>query len=291
MTRTAKATTRPFLKGKKALLIGGSGIIGRAIARTFLDEGAEVICATYRPREVEEAKRLIPEASFRAVDCADIAKMQELAETIKAEWGHIDILVNAAAIAGPIAHIFDTDPEEWRRSIEVTLLGTYHGIRFFGPLMPRGAVIINFVGGGEGPLLRHTSYVAAKGGIMRLNETAAAELADQGIRVNAIAPGPVNSQFLIDMIAAGPEKAGQANYERALKQQQSGGVSPDKAAALCRWLASDESIGITGKIFSAQWDPYEDLPAKDIMTTDVYTMRRVRPKDRGFDWDPFDRLR
>jgi NAD(P)-dependent dehydrogenase (short-subunit alcohol dehydrogenase family) len=128
---------------------------------------------------------------------------------------------------------------------------------------------------------------------MRLNETAAAELKDTGVRMNAIAPGAVNTRFLEDLLKAGPKKAGKENYERALRQKDSGGVSPEKAARLCVWLASDASIGITGKIFSAQWDPYENFPQRivDLMSTDIYTMRRVRPKDRGFDWDPFDPIK
>ena len=144
-------------------------------------------------------------------------------------------------------------------------------------------VIINFVGGGEGAYPNFSSYVAAKGGIARFTETVAAELKDDGIWVNAIAPGAVNTKFLDDIISAGPEKSGKETYEKSIKQKESGGVSPEKAAALCVFLASEKAQGLTGKIFSAVWDSYGTFPEhiKEIMSSDVYTMRRVRPEDRG----------
>ena len=122
---------------------------------------------------------------------------------------------------------------------------------------------------------------------MRLTETVAAELKELDISVNAIAPGAVNTKILDDLISAGPERAGTATYEAALKQKAEGGVSPEKAAALAVWLASDASRGLTGKVLSAVWDEYEKFPERmhDISGTDVYTMRRVRPKDRGFGWE------
>jgi len=283
------------LIGKKIVVVGGSRGICKAVSKAFLNEGASVILVARSKKELLSAKKELENLGKVHTFVADVSKtdqVKKLSVWVKSLWKNIDVLVNGAAISGPIGSVLENDPKKWEHSIRNTLLGTFHGIHFFGPMMVanKKGVIINFVGGGEGPFLNYTSYVAAKGGVMRLNETAAEELKKYGIRMNAIAPGAVNTQFLKDLLKAGPKKAGKFNYDRALKQKISGGVSPEKAAQLCVWLASNDSKGFTGKIFSAQWDPYYDLQkhSKDVTKTDVYTMRRIRPKDRKFTWDTYD---
>jgi NAD(P)-dependent dehydrogenase (short-subunit alcohol dehydrogenase family) len=269
------------LQNKKAVITGGSRGIGKAIAAKFLSEGAAVVLIARSEKELAEVKEALStlgEVHTLALDVRDKNAMQRAAK----EVGAIDILVNAAGIYGPIGRITEIDPEEWKQAVEVNLYGVFLSIHFFAPLM-KGGSIINFVGGGEGAYPHFTSYVSAKGGIARLTETVAKELPH--IRVNAIAPGPVNTRFLDELIAAGPEKAGKENYARALAQQESGGVSPDAAAALSVFLASDKA-SITGKVLSPAWDEYEKFSERtDGLQTDVYTMRRVRPGWLGLDWD------
>ncbi len=284
------------LEGKNAVIVGGSRGINKEVARAFLQEGATVLLVARLKKELDAAKKELSSLGTVSTCVADVSKLSDvkkIAAQVK-KWKKLDVIVNGAAISGPIGPVLETDPKKWSDSVGVTLVGTYHVVRLLGPFMlKKGGVIINYVGGGEGPFLNYTSYVAAKGGVMRFTETAAAELKNTGIRINAIAPGAVNTRFLEDLLKAGPKKAGKENYERALRQKQNGGVPPQKAAQLCVWLASEAPKEITGKIFSAQWDPYVDLKnhLADVTATDVYTMRRVRPKDRGFDWDPFDPLK
>ena len=85
------------------------------------------------------------------------------------------------------------------------------------------------------------------------------------------------------MLAAGPQTVGEGFYQRALKQKESGGAPLELGANLCVWLASSASDGITGKLLSAQWDPWINLASKrDILTkSDIYTLRRIVPEDRG----------
>jgi hypothetical protein len=92
--------------------------------------------------------------------------------------------------------------------------------------------------------------------------------------------------MLAEVLAAGPEKVGREFYDRALRQQADGGAPVEKGAALAVFLASAESDGITGKLISAVWDPWEDLPARreELRTSDIYTLRRIVPKDRGKTW-------
>ena len=203
-------------------------------------------------------------------------------------WGGVDILVNVAAIQGPIGHITDVNIVEWRKVIEVNLIGTFLMIRALVPFMKElgKGKIVNFAGGGEGPYTNFSAYVASKGGIVRLTETVAAELKDFNIDINAIAPGAVNTQMLREVLEAGPVNVGRDTYEKCLKQKETGGISPDKAAELVVFLSSEASNGLTGKVISAIWDDYHNFPQhlKEIMGTDIYSWRRIKPNDRGYEW-------
>ncbi|MFA4935801.1 MAG: hypothetical protein WC568_08200, partial [Candidatus Methanoperedens sp.] len=95
-----------------------------------------------------------------------------------------------------------------------------------------------------------------------------------------------NTRLLDEVLEAGMEKVGKTFYERSLAQKQQGGTPLVKGAQLCAFLASDKSNGITGKLISAVWDPWDELPQhlEELKNSDVYTLRRIVPKDRGMDW-------
>jgi NAD(P)-dependent dehydrogenase (short-subunit alcohol dehydrogenase family) len=281
-----------LLKNKKAVIAGGSRGIGKAIAQEYLKNGAEVFLIARNSDELAATRKELSPLGKVYILIADVSKQEDIERSaieVKKKWGAPDILVNAAGVYGPIGPVTEVDPKAWCEAVEINLFGTFLATRSFGRLMKdkKSGVIINFVGGGEGAYPNFSSYVSAKGGIIRFTETVADELKPYGIRVNAIAPGAVNTKFLDDLLAAGPEKVGREAYEKSLKQKEDGGVSPEFAARTAVFLASDEARGLTGKIISARWDRNEILAkySHDITATDVYTYRRVTPKDRGFDWD------
>jgi NAD(P)-dependent dehydrogenase (short-subunit alcohol dehydrogenase family) len=107
-----------------------------------------------------------------------------------------------------------------------------------------------------------------------------------GIDVNAVAPGALNTRLLDEVLEAGPTRVGRAFYEQALKQKAEGGTPMERGASLCVFLASPASDGISGKLLSAVWDPWESLAdhIEDLRDTDIYTLRRLVPKDRGKAW-------
>jgi 3-oxoacyl-[acyl-carrier protein] reductase len=150
----------------------------------------------------------------------------------------------------------------------------------------RSGRIINFSGGGDGPYPRFTAYASSKGAILRFTESLASELKEYNIYVNAIAPGAVNTTFLKEGLKAGPKKTGKDTFAKLLEQEKSGGVSPEKAANLILFLASDEAEGLTGKMISAIWDKWQDIPKhlKILNESDIWNMRRIKPKERGYDW-------
>ena len=107
-----------------------------------------------------------------------------------------------------------------------------------------------------------------------------------GIDVNCIAPGALNTRMLDEVLEAGPSKVGKDFYERAVKQKKAGGAPLDKGADLALFLASSASDGITAKLISAVWDNWEEWPKHldELSQSDVYTLRRVAGRDRGFEW-------
>jgi NAD(P)-dependent dehydrogenase (short-subunit alcohol dehydrogenase family) len=150
----------------------------------------------------------------------------------------------------------------------------------------RGAIIQISGGGATNPMPGISAYAASKAAIVRFAETLALEVKDDGITVNSLAPGALNTQLLDEVIAAGPEKVGKNFYERSLKQQQSGGTPLTKAAEVAVFLASDAARTITRRLVSAVWDRWEDWPAHSdaLDKSDLYTLRRITGRDRGEEW-------
>ena len=129
-------------------------------------------------------------------------------------------------------------------------------------------------------------YAASKAAVVRFAETLAGEVKDDHIDVNSIAPGALNTRLLDEVLDAGPEKVGKAFYEKSLRQKNEGGAPLERGADLCVFLASAESDGITGKLISAVWDPWDQFSEHldEMKKSDIYTLRRIIPKDRGMDW-------
>ncbi|MBA7616873.1 hypothetical protein ES703_24175 [subsurface metagenome] len=148
--------------------------------------------------------------------------------------------------------------------------------------------IINLSGGGAaGARPNFSSYAASKAALVRLTEVLAHETRDMGIDVNCLAPGAMNTRMLAVVLRAGPENAGAEEYRKAVRQSETGGAQPENAARLAVFLASSESDGISGRLVSAVWDNWQDLSKyrEELKGSDIYTLRRIVPQDRGLDWD------
>jgi NAD(P)-dependent dehydrogenase (short-subunit alcohol dehydrogenase family) len=187
---------------------------------------------------------------------------------------------------GPIESV---DWNEWVRAIEINVFGSVLVCRAVLPHFKarRYGKIVQLSGGGAtNPLPRISAYAASKAAIVRFAESLALEVKDDGIDVNAIAPGALNTRMMAQILAAGPEAVGPAFFERMKRTADEGGTPLEKGAALTVFLGSAESDGITGKLLSAVWDPWGELASHraDLDQTDVYTLRRITPADRRLDW-------
>ncbi len=273
-----------ILKNKTALITGGSRGIGKAVALAFLREGARVMLVARSEEELLAAKKEFKK-NFDQVDIcrADVSSPNDVAILLKTMirvFGEPDVLVNAAGIFGPIGPLEGIDFDAWKKTFDVNVFGIFKMIQAVAPIMRKNGYgkIINFGGGGDGPLPRFSAYSASKGAVARLTETVAAELKDGRIDVNAIAPGPVNTKFLDDALAAGEKAVGTEQYKKLLQQKEEGGTPPEKAAELCVFLASNASDGLTGKVVSAKWDDWKNWDKErieKITNSDIYTLRRT----------------
>jgi NAD(P)-dependent dehydrogenase (short-subunit alcohol dehydrogenase family) len=283
------------LNGRCALITGASQGLGLEIARQYVDAGASVfVCArdeeTLRGAQAELVTRAGAEARVGAqvADVSDPGQVETLVAVALERFPELSILVNNAGVYGPKGPIEAVDWQEWVDAITINLMGSVLPARaLVGQLkrVGRGKVVQLSGGGATSPLSGLSSYAASKAAVVRFIETLALELKDDGVDINAVAPGALNTRMLDEVIAAGPESVGEAFYRRALEQQNSGGTPLEFGAELAVWLASEASDGISGKLISAVWDPWRELPNhREDLDSDIYTLRRIVPADRGQGW-------
>jgi len=288
--------TSQSLRGRSAIVTGASQGLGLAIARAFAAAGANLIICARDQRAIDAARDDIAGvavAGARVVATkADVSREEDVRRLIAAAFaafGQIHILVNNAGVYGPMGSIDQVEWTEWVRSMEINIYGSVLPMRAILPHFREhryGKVIQLSGGGATSPLPRITAYAAAKAAIVRLAESVALDVKGDGIDVNCIAPGALNTRLLKELIAAGPEAVGQVFFDRMSKVAEEGGTPLERGADLAVFLASAESDGITGRLLSAPWDPWEALPTHrgDLDSSDIYTLRRIVPKDRGKTW-------
>jgi 3-oxoacyl-[acyl-carrier protein] reductase len=267
------------------VITGSSTGIGRALAERLL-AGGHRVWGLARTDQSEFAAK--PGGAFRSTVCdvSDWAQIERAAAEVGVAWKFADGLVVCAGIQGEIGRTVTADPGRWDATVRANLEGAFHAIRAFHALLalsPRRTKIVCFSGGGATkPRPNFSAYGAAKTGIVRLVETIAEEEKNRPLDINAVAPGAINTRLTDEIIARGPREAGEAEYNAALKQKAQGGQSLEKALGLVEWLLSPESDGVSGRLFSAQWDPWpiSDPNKNELAGGDVYTLRMIIPEDR-----------
>lgn len=282
------------LAGRTAIITGASQGLGEAIARAYVAMDANVVlCARGKERLAKIASELSGQRRGQVValtaDVADDQQISAVVERTLTEFGHFEVLVNNAGIYGPKGKIDDLDWQAWVDALTINVVGSANFARQVLPHFKRrryGKIIQLSGGGATNPLPRLSAYAASKAAIVRFAETLALEVRDDGIDVNSIAPGALNTRLLDEVLEAGPQKVGADLYARARRQQAEGGTPLDVPAALAVFLASAQSDGITGKLISAVWDDWQSFPQHldELNASDVYTLRRIVARDRGFNW-------
>jgi NAD(P)-dependent dehydrogenase (short-subunit alcohol dehydrogenase family) len=283
------------LKNLNALITGGSQGLGKTIAEHFLCEGANVVLCARSGKDLsatrDELAKKFPaqKVSAKTCDVSNEAQVNELVAFALRELGSLNVLVLNAGIYGPMGPTESVSLDEWRRALDINLFGVLLPSRAVIPHFKKaghGKIVVLSGGGATNPLPNISSYAASKAAVVRLMETLAEELKSVHVDVNAIAPGALATRLVDEVLAAGPEKVGAAFFEKNKTWKEKGAVPLELGASLAVYLASAESDGITGKLISAQWDPWKDLQTHrdELAKSDIYCLRRITPKDRGKMW-------
>jgi NAD(P)-dependent dehydrogenase (short-subunit alcohol dehydrogenase family) len=233
------------LKGKIAIVTGGASGIGAAIAERFAAEGAEAIAADLACADEGLTAGGKPRLYRHTLDVADAASVTRLVEAVLARFGRVDLLVNCAGIGGNKPFL-DTPVEFFDRVLAVNLRGTFLMSQAVARRMPpEGGSIINIgsISGLRGNLGR-AAYGASKGGLVTMSEVMAVELASRKIRVNLIAPGPIETP-LIETVMSPAERA---IWTKHLPLGRYGTAAEVAATAL--FLASEDASYITGHVLA-----------------------------------------
>lgn len=276
--------------GQRCLVTGGGRGLGRAIALALARTGGRIALAARTVSELEETAVLArAEGGEAHVILADVSVRADAEHAVARAaqlLGGLDALVNDAAIQAPIGPLLTSDPHTWRQNVATTLYGTFYCCRAAVPhlVAAGGGAIVNLSGGGAaGPRPNFGAYAAAKAAVVRFTETLAMELSEQGITANAIAPGPMNTRMLAEILAAG-ELAG-AEAVAAHRQARDGGTPPELPASLVAFLVSGRAGKLTGKLIAAPHDPWEEWTAgaraDELNALPLYTLRRVDPHTVG----------
>jgi len=234
------------LDNKIAVVTGGNSGIGLATARRFAAEGARVIITGRRKEAVDEAVANIGEAASGIVaDASILADTDQMIEQIRGEYGGIDVLFLNAGVA-PFAPLAETDESSFDQVFGINVKGLFFTLQKALPLLKSGAsVILNASVVQKSGFPGASAYAASKAAVRSIGQSAAAELASQGIRVNLLSPGPVETPIYAK--TGLPQKAIDGMGEQLAASIPLGRFgSPDEMANVALFLASDESSFITG---------------------------------------------
>lgn len=244
-------------EGKAVLVTGAASGIGRAAALAFAREGARVAVADVDVEGGEETARLVKDlgadAFFIRTDVSAAVDVEELVAEVVSRFGRLDVAVNNAGIEGALAPTAEYPEEIWDRVLAVNLTGVWRCMRAEIPVMLRegGGSIVNVasilgvVGFANAP-----AYTAAKHGVLGLTKVAAMEYGPQGVRVNAVCPGFIETPMVMERgVAAGahPDVYGEIAQLHPIGRLG----KPEEIAEAILWLASEESSFVVGHALMA----------------------------------------
>jgi meso-butanediol dehydrogenase/(S,S)-butanediol dehydrogenase/diacetyl reductase len=233
------------LKGKTAFVTGGTGGIGAAICRRFAAEGARVVAADLRP-----AGDPVAGVRFTEFDVTREDRIVSTFSDLENQWNQLDILVNAAGIEIEET-IENTTLEQWNRIFAINVTGTFLTSKYALPLLRKsaGASVINF-GSYDGYIADPglAAYCATKGAVHALTRAMACDHGPEGIRVNAICPGYVNTPMLQSFFGESGDIESLKQAVRDVHPMRNFG-EPEDIANLVNWLASDEARYASGQLW------------------------------------------
>jgi len=243
------------LSGKRAIITGAGSGIGRASALRFAEEGARVLAVDLVEAGVNETVAEIARAGGQAeavaADAADDATVAALVEKCVKDWGGLEAIYANAGISGAQKTILDLELDDWWPVLRVNLIGPFLAIKHAGRAMAaagRGSILCTASVAGLRSGAGGTPYSASKAGVVSLVQTAAYQLANTGVRVNAICPGLIETG-MTKPIYDGARAAGKEDRIGQLNPLKRGG-QPREIAAMAAFLASDDASYVNGQAYA-----------------------------------------
>jgi NAD(P)-dependent dehydrogenase (short-subunit alcohol dehydrogenase family) len=235
---------------RAVLVTGGGSGMGRSSSIAFADAGAQVAVLDINQESGRQTVAMIEatggHAIFVEVDVADDAAVRRAVDTVAERFGRLDVAHNNAGAEGQHDFLLKQDPANWRRTLDVNLSSVFYCMQAEIPHMLAvggGSIINTASAAGLIGAYGLTPYVAAKHGVVGLTKAAANEFSEQGIRINAVCPGPVDTPFTSSFPASWTERLLSGTPIRRLAQ-------PDEVSQAVLWLASDASSYVVGHSFS-----------------------------------------
>ena len=285
--------TEFHLHKKNIFITGASMGLGLASAKQCLQRGARVFLCARHDEALQKALFSLREEGFSEVlgctaDVTDESQIEKAIDLFESKFGPLHGTIHAAGVYGTIGSITEVDPGEWLQGVHINLFGSFIVARQSCKRwkQQKGGRLVLFSGGGAtSPFPNYTSYACGKAAVVRFAETIAEEMAPYQIEVNCIAPGFVITRLHEQTLKA-QEKAGRDFVEKTKRELERGGVPIELGATAAAFFVSDASKGITGKLIAAPYDSWKQFPErmKELRGSDLFTLRRIVPKDRGLSW-------
>ena len=277
-------------KIKTILITGANQGLGFEIAKHFTNKNHILILCGRTEKANNIAKKKLMEINkdnifFYKLDVSKKKDVDKFYLKIFKKFKKIDVLINNAGIYGPKGYTHLVDWDKLIKTININLIGSIYMIRKILPHFKKkgGGKIIQISGGGAASSFPFFSpYSVSKVGVVRFIENISEEYNKYKIYANSIAPGPINTRMLNEVLKAGPDLVGKKFYEKSIKQLDSGGSDINKIISLIDFLSSDKSKGISGKLISVLWDNWIEFKkySKLLKKSDVGTLRRITGRDR-----------
>jgi 3-oxoacyl-[acyl-carrier protein] reductase len=243
------------LKGKVAIITGAGRGLGRASAIEMAREGAHLVILSRTTRQIKATSRMIERVGGKALSQkADISRLKDVEEAVDkahSHFGKIDILMNNAAVTGPVKPLYKVDGGDWNTCMDINLTGYFLFSKAVIPHMihqNKGKIINVTSGLGAMAMPLFGGYSIAKAGVIHLTKILAAELKAHNIQVNGLDPGVMDTRMQEELRNLGPEVLGDKTYAEFSGLKERGLLKPpERVAKLAVFLASGESDSITGE--------------------------------------------